>query len=405
LALGVTTSGASCGTIYLGLVSTGLIEAYGWRTAMQVLAALTVAGVGCVSFVFRVPGGHGALDTMHQGFQKHCGGGCSSGGGGERGPSDVESKDAAAAGDEGRASLFRAPSPKGKLQVLALLRHPRFSRLCVAYLCVAFAFDVPFVHLVRFALDRGMGADAARLLPVGIGGGGLVRVLVTSAADRFGRERVFTAVLASLGLANAMLPTLIGSAGGAWCYALVVGVCSGVLVALVLPLATAASAPRSGQTDAAAGAEALASVRSSEASGSGDAAAAASEAAARAAAAADWPPSASITSGLVYSTIALGVFLGPIGVGEIYDATGSYDGGFWACGALCACAAIVSVGLIPPEQRSGQIGAAAARCCGGGGGGGGGGGASSGNHEKDWQRKGSSPGTGRGISTHGEGGL
>jgi len=69
-------------------------------------------------------------------------------------------------------------------QVRALLRHPRFSRLCLAYLCVAFAFDVPFVHLVRFALDRGMSPRSASGLTVGIGAGGLARVLVTSAADR-----------------------------------------------------------------------------------------------------------------------------------------------------------------------------------------------------------------------------
>jgi len=44
---------------------------------------------------------------------------------------------------------------KGQLQVLALLLHPRFGRLCLAYFLVSLPFGVPFIHLTRFALDKG----------------------------------------------------------------------------------------------------------------------------------------------------------------------------------------------------------------------------------------------------------
>jgi len=72
LALGVTTTGASVGTIYLALLSTALIDAFGWRAAFQVLAGVTVCGIGAVSFVFRVPGGFGAAVTIRKAIRKHC---------------------------------------------------------------------------------------------------------------------------------------------------------------------------------------------------------------------------------------------------------------------------------------------------------------------------------------------
>jgi MFS family permease len=65
---------------------------------------------------------------------------------------------------------------------------------------------------------------------------------VAAASDRFGRERCFTAVLVAMAIANASLPLVVASVAGAMAYAVVIGACSGCLVALVLPLATAALA-------------------------------------------------------------------------------------------------------------------------------------------------------------------
>ena len=87
-----------------------------------------------------------------------------------------------------------------------------------------------------------MSSGAADLLSAGVGAGGMSRVLVAAASDRFGRERCFTAVLVAMAIANASLPLVVASVAGGMAYAVVIGACSGCLVALVLPLATAALA-------------------------------------------------------------------------------------------------------------------------------------------------------------------
>ena len=67
-----------------------------------------------------------------------------------------------------------------------LLRDRRLSMLCLAYAAMAFAWEVPFVHLTAFAIDVGTFPSAAKAWPltVGIGCGGFLgRILVTRAAD------------------------------------------------------------------------------------------------------------------------------------------------------------------------------------------------------------------------------
>jgi len=43
---------------------------------------------------------------------------------------------------------------------------------------------VPFVHMVRFALDEGVAPTSARRLTVGVGVGGVLRIGISSASDR-----------------------------------------------------------------------------------------------------------------------------------------------------------------------------------------------------------------------------
>jgi len=64
-------------------------------------------------------------------------------------------------------------------------------------------------------------------------------------------------------------------------------------------------------------------------------------------AAADWPPSSSITSGLVYSMLAVGIMVGPVVCGALYDSTGSYNWGFWFASVFCGAAAAVAITLVP----------------------------------------------------------
>jgi MFS family permease len=87
-----------------------------------------------------------------------------------------------------------------------------------------------------------MSTGVANLLSAGVGAGGMSRVLVAAASDRFGREWCFTAVLVAMAIASASSPLVVVSVAGAMAYAVVIGACSGWLVALVLLLATAALA-------------------------------------------------------------------------------------------------------------------------------------------------------------------
>ena len=87
-----------------------------------------------------------------------------------------------------------------------------------------------------------MSVYFADLLSAGVGAGGMCRIFIAAASDRYGRERCFAAVLIAMTIANAILPVLINSVAGAMCYAVVIGACTGCLVALVLPLASAALA-------------------------------------------------------------------------------------------------------------------------------------------------------------------
>jgi len=87
-----------------------------------------------------------------------------------------------------------------------------------------------------------MPVHTADLLSAGVGAGGMSRILIAAASDRYGRERCFTAVLITMTIANATLPVLINSVAGAMVYAVVIGACTGCLVALVLPLANSALA-------------------------------------------------------------------------------------------------------------------------------------------------------------------
>jgi len=461
-ALGVTTAGASLGTVYLGTISSYLVDSLGWRTAFRVLAALTLLAIGGAGLFFRVPGGKRADAVLGAllraslqrclGFRNslRCSGGFFSGGYcfGPSPPSCCSSSSfcccSSSSGTDGggtgepsswdpeqshveSSSPFSSSSPpppssssfspsttapvaphendppkspfskqgknelhqrawsvyqrqrlesgsgggdrgselglsiasqsrraKGKLQVMALLKHPRFRRLCVSYLLVSFAFDVPFVHLVRFALDSGLSKTLSQSLTLAVGVGGLSRVLVASASDKYGCERVFLCVLLAMAIANAALPQVVATVAGGTAYAVVIGSTTGCLVALVLPLATAALKPSAGVSLTKAGEEAMQALGDLRSSAILRFDADAEMEEEKRAAAADWPPSASITSGLVYSMLAIGISAGPALAGWLFDVTGSYAAGFRAASAFCFAACVASSGLKPAPTASGD---------------------------------------------------
>jgi cyanate permease len=153
-----------------------LNDNYGWRVAFRVLALVCFVAVTTAAVLFRVPGGKGTVRRMSVMVSKSMSNLTAS----EQGKVVVEK----VADSEEKENRKR--TNKGKLQVLALLKHPKFSRVCVCFLLVSFAFDVPFVHLVRFALDKGMASRKADWLTAGVGAGGLFRIFVMKGADRCG---------------------------------------------------------------------------------------------------------------------------------------------------------------------------------------------------------------------------
>jgi len=197
-----------------------------------------------------------------------------------------------------------------------------------------------------------------------------------------------------MAVANGSLPLVITSRAGFAAYAVVIGACTGALISLVLPLAVSASttSSSSGTTvepavaDASAADASLADASAADASAVdaslADASAMALPAATNAMVlhdttteasttgdlllniysgdgAARTPPpppvqdprllhppsevtSPSVVSGLLYSTLAVGISAGPTLAGALRDATGSYAWGFVSAGAFSAAAALVS---------------------------------------------------------------
>ena len=187
-----------------------------------------------------------------------------------------------------------------------------------------------------------------------------------------------------MAVANGSLPLVITSRAGFAAYAVVIGACTGALISLVLPLAVSASttSSSSGTTVEPAVADASAADASAVDASLADASAMALPAATNAMVlhdttteasttgdlllniysgdgAARTPPpppvqdprllhppsevtSPSVVSGLLYSTLAVGISAGPTLAGALRDATGSYAWGFVSAGAFSAAAALVS---------------------------------------------------------------
>jgi len=165
-AIGIATTGTSVGVIYLSVVMGVLIEAFGWRKALRVLAAVSFAITFAAALACRIPG-ETPIGSRLFSWAKSCVLSSSSFCGpssGDDTSANVEMAESggstlaktaksSSSGERGPLALSegakeRKITAKGKLQVLALLCHPRFSRLCLAYFLASFTFETPFVHLV-----------------------------------------------------------------------------------------------------------------------------------------------------------------------------------------------------------------------------------------------------------------
>ena len=152
-AAGIASTGIGVGTLALPLLAAALIDALGWRQALQALAAgVVVVGVGGTLLLRRAPA-------------------------------------AAAAG-----------APAGGMTLREALRSRRFWWMYAACVLAAPAMFIPFAHVSAAARDLGIG-DARAVGLVGlIGIGSIVgRFAIGGFADRVGRIASIALLEASLG--------------------------------------------------------------------------------------------------------------------------------------------------------------------------------------------------------------
>lgn len=164
LALGVVVAGVGAGALFFAPLVNYLILSYGWRMAYLIMGILFFLTISFSSFMIRpVPAGR------HPGS--------------ERGDS-TES-------DE---------KPRG-LTTRQIVRHPSFIGISFIHVCVACAFHTIAVHLVPYAIDKGIAPTVAAVA-LGLLGGSSVpsRILSGFFADRLGWKRILAASLFGMSL-------------------------------------------------------------------------------------------------------------------------------------------------------------------------------------------------------------
>jgi MFS family permease len=260
LASGIAVSGIGLGTLVVPPIATELISTLGWRNAWIVL------GLFIILF-----GGTAALF------------------------SDNAPERRGASADGG---IIGPHSTGGALVEGFSLREAVTSRafllLYLALVVVWIGASMPFVHLVPYAEDYGLGHGTAVVIFGLVGVGSLAgRFALGGLADRLGRRKLLAAMF--VGLALAQLWWLIATA--AWqlaLFALIFGACYGGFVALYPSITVDYFGPRN----------------------------------------------ASGIIGLLYTGGAAGSFVGPKLAGDLFDRFGSYTASI-GIGAASALVAVV----------------------------------------------------------------
>ncbi|MBO9328331.1 MFS transporter [Achromobacter xylosoxidans] len=184
MASGLAVSGIGVGTLLVPALAAVLIDHWGWRGAYLILAAgVALAGCAAARWIENSPADRGLLPD------------------GAAGPRPADATRAAAPG----------------LPVRTAVRSKAFVLLYLACLAGAFGVFVPFVHLVPYALDRGIEPALAVLLLGSIGAGSTAgRYLLGALADRLGRRASLAAMYAGMAATLA----LWGACGQFWTLAL-----------------------------------------------------------------------------------------------------------------------------------------------------------------------------------------
>jgi len=169
-ASGLAVSGIGVGTLVMPPFVAFLIGLLGWRGTYLALGIFTlVVGVALASLIEDDPRGRGLApdgELLSSGLQ---------------------------------------PTPVTKAGVRSVVTSPRFIGLYGACFICSFGLFVPFVHLVPYALDHGVGQASAVLLIGAIGVGSTAgRFLLGDLADRLGRALSFLVMFVGMGLSFAI---------------------------------------------------------------------------------------------------------------------------------------------------------------------------------------------------------
>jgi MFS family permease len=262
LASGLTVAGIGVGTLAVPPLAAVLIDAFGWRDALAILGAgAFLIGAAAARYI--------AGDPARRGLTPD--------------------------GDPPACSSARAAPPHG-IRIREAVGSMPFLRLYLAQFCLCLGVFIPFVHLVPYAEDAGLGR-AAGITGVGLLGLGSTvgRFAMGGLADRLGRRRtlvlLFVGIAASFGLWH-----MAREVWGLGVFALVFGICYGGYVALVPALIA----------DFFAG------------------------------------PDVGAIIGAQYTGLAVGSLVGPVLAGWSYDSTGAYTLTF----LVCALASLVAAGFV-----------------------------------------------------------
>jgi OFA family oxalate/formate antiporter-like MFS transporter len=258
-ASGLAVSGIGVGALVAPPVAAILIEFLGWRGTYLALGIFTlVAGVGLAFLIEDDPRKRGLApdgEVMSGGAQ---------------------------------------PPPGAAPGVWSIVTSPRFIGLYGACFICAFGLFVPFVHLVPYALDRGIPQASAVLLIGAIGVGSTAgRFLLGDLADRLGHAFSFLVMFVGMGLSFAIW-LFAGSFGPLAIFALVFGVYGGFVA-----LAPAVVIDYFGAQNA------------------------------------------STIIGILYTSVAFGTLIGPSAAGYAFDLSHSYTLPIVASGCAYALATLV----------------------------------------------------------------
>lgn len=289
LASGLAVSGIGVGTLVLPPFAGWLIATVGWRDAYRVLGvSAALVGIVAARWLLDDPARYGLTPDGSHARPGH---------GQETRPEPRAPAGQDSATERAAVAAVGMARPAGGLTLREAIRTARFAGLYVTSAVCAIGVFVPFVHLLPYAVDRGIGTSQATLLIGFIGIGSTAgRFLLGGIADRIGRDRFLVAMY--LGIAATLaLWAFLDSFTALAAFALLFGVFYGGWVA-ILP---AAVADQFGTTHVAA------------------------------------------IIGTLYTSVAFGTLIGPVAAGYAYDRFGAYGPPILLSAGAAAVAAVLAV--------------------------------------------------------------